>query len=194
MGLRSGDQLLVDPMTPFMTTTVWVVPLLIAWAWRIRQAATPSAWLLRIAFAGFGAWAIWFGLYARGGEPSGLLVWKPTLFYWTLAAIAIVAPVLGWTAPAKIIVGAYFVLSSREWRWINRGFASACVMLGTVNLLVASMTSYRNWVDFKFSCLMILLFIGLFRLNFVWLPLFVDLSINLYRRAAVAYRYLSHLF
>ena len=136
MGLRSGDQLLVDPMTPFMTTTVWVVPLLIAWAWRIRQAATPSAWLLRIAFAGFGAWAIWFGLYARGGEPSGLLVWKPTLFYWTLAAIAIVAPVLGWTAPAKIIVGAYFVLSSREWRWINRGFASV------------SPLGYRNTIGF----------------------------------------------
>ncbi len=176
-----------------MLTSVWVVPLLIAWAWRSRQAATASAWLLRIAFAGFGAWAIWFGLYVHEGEPAGIFFWKPTLLYWTLATIAIIAPMLSWTAPAKIIVGAYFALSSREWRWINRGFAIACMLLGAVNLLVASMTSYRNWVDFKFSCLTILLFIGLFRLNFVWLPLIVDLSFHLYRRTVVAYRYVSQL-
>jgi intracellular septation protein len=181
-------------MSPVTATALWVLPLLIAWLWRPRQAASPSAWILLIAFGALGAWALWFGLYAHAGEPAGFAFWKPTVLYWTVAAILIVAPLLGWGYPAKIILGTYFALSNREWRWINRGFATVYTILGGANLVVASEASNGDWVGFKYSCMMNLLIMVLFRLNFVWLPILADVSIHLYRRTTAAYRYLSSLF
>jgi intracellular septation protein len=181
-------------MSPVTATALWVLPLLIAWLWRPRQAAGPSAWILLIAFGALGAWALWFGLYAHPGEPAGFAFWKPTVLYWTLAAIMIMAPLLGWGYPVKIIFGTYFALSNREWRWINLGCATVYTILGGVNLVVASEASYKDWDGFKFSCMMNLLFIVLFRLNFVWLPILADVSIYVYRRATAAYRCLSSFF
>jgi intracellular septation protein A len=181
-------------MSPVTATALWVLPLLIAWLWRPRQASSPSAWILLIAFGALGAWALWFGLYAHAGEPAGFAFWKPTVLYWTVAAIVIVAPLLGWGYPAKIILGTYFALSNREWRWINRGFATVYIILGGANLVVASEASNGDWVGFKYSCMMNLLIMVLFRLNFVWLPILADVSIHLYRRTTATYRYLSSLF
>ena len=181
-------------MSPVTATALWVLPLLIAWLWRPRQTASPSAWILLIAFGALGAWALWFGVYAHPGEPAGFAVWKPTALYWTLAAIMIVTPLLGGGYPVKIILGAYFALSTREWRWINLGFATVYIILGGVNLLVASEASYKDWVGFKYACMMNLLIIVLFRLNFVWLIILADVAVQLYRRTTAAYRYLSSLF
>ncbi len=180
-------------MSSVTATALWALPLLVAWLWRPRQAAGPSAWILLIAFGALGAWALWIGLYVHP-EPADFAHWKPTVLYWTLAAIMIMAPLFGWGYPVKTILGTYFALSSREWRWINRGLATVCAILGGVNLLVASEASDKDWVGFKYSCMMILLIIVLFRLNFVWLPILADVSIALYRRATAAYRYLSSLF
>ena len=116
-------------MSPVIVTALWVLPLLVAWLWRPRQAASPGAWILLVAFGALGAWALWFGLYAHSGEPADFAFWKPTVLYWTLAAIMIVAPLLGWGYPVKIILGTYFALSNREWRWINRGFATVYAIL-----------------------------------------------------------------
>jgi intracellular septation protein A len=181
-------------MSAALTAALWVVPLLIAWLWRPRTAPGPCAAVLLAAFAALGAWALWFGLYAHAGEPAAFVAWKPTVLYWTLAAIAIVAPLAGWGYPVKIILGAYFALSMREWRWINAGFATLYAALGTINLLVASEASYKDWLGFKYSCMMNLLIIILFRLNFVWLPIIADVSIHAYRRATLAWRYLASLF
>ncbi len=181
-------------MSAATATIPWVLPLCIAWIWRPRQGMSPSAWALLIAFAALGAWALWFGLYARAGEPAGLLLWKPTILYWTLAAIMIIVPLLGGGYPVKIILGTYFALSSREWRWINIGFAAVYTLIGGASRLVASEASYKDWVGFKYACMMNLLIIILFRLNFVWLPILAEVSIYLYRRATVAWRYLAKLF
>ncbi len=182
-------------MSLLALTALWLVPILIAWLWRPRQAAGPSVWTLLIAFGALGAWALWFGLYAHSGEPAGFVFWKPTVLYWTLAAIIIAAPLFGWDYPVKIIVGTYFALSNREWRWINLGFATMYIIMGGANLWVASESSYKDWVGFKYACMMNLLIIVLFRLNFVWLPLLIEeVSVKLYRRASAAYRYLASLF
>lgn len=175
-------------------TALWVVPLVLAWWWRPHQAPGPSAVTLLAAFAALGAWALWFGLYSRSGEPAGFVYWKPTVLYWALAAIMTVIPLLGGGYPVKIILGAYFALSNREWRWINLGFATVYAVLGGVNLMVASHASYKDWTGFKYSCMMNLLLIVLFRLNFVWLPILAEVFMHLYRRITAAYRYLASLF
>jgi intracellular septation protein A len=177
-----------------MLTALWLLPLAVAWLWRPRQAIGLGAWLLLLAFGALGAWALWFGLYAHPVEPAGFEVWKPTVLYWSLAAIMIATPLLGGGYPAKIILGTYFALSTREWRWINRGFATIYAVLGAVNLWVARDASYNDWVGIKFACQMNLLIIVLFRLNFVWLPILAEVSIHLYRRALAAYRVVSSLF
>jgi intracellular septation protein A len=178
-------------MSPVTVTVAWGLLLIIAWLWRPRRTADPSAAILLVAFAALGAWALWFGLYARSGEPAGFAFWKPTVMYWTLAAIAMVAPLLGSGYPVKSIVGTYFALSNNEWRWINRAFAAVYLLLGGVNLLVAREASYGNWVGFKFSCMMYVLIIVVFRLNFVWLPILADVSVHLYRRVTAACRNVS---
>jgi len=181
-------------MSPVTATVLWAVPLLVAWLWRPRRPASPSALILLVCFGALGAWALWFGLYAHSGEPPGFAFLKPTVLYWTLAAVLMMAPLLGWGYPVKFILGAYFALSSREWRWINGGFATVYTLLGGLNLLVASKASYKDWDGFKFACMMNLLIIVVLRLNFVWLPILADVSIHLYRRATAVSRYLSGLF
>ncbi len=184
----------MDELSPAILSALWVLPLAVAWRWRPRQRASVGAWMLLAAFSALGAWALWFGLYAQPGEPQGFVFWKPTVLYWTLAAILIAAPLVGGGYPVKIILGSYFALSTREWRWLNRGFAALYTSLGGVNLWVASEASYKDWVGFKYGCLMNLLILVLFRLNFVWLPILADVSIHLYRRATAAYRAVARLF
>ncbi len=182
-------------MTWAAVTALWLLPLFIAWLWRPRQPVGPGAWALLIAFGALGVCALWFGLYAHSVEPAGFTHWKPTILYWTLAAVMIAAPLFGWGYPVKIIVGAYFALSNREWRWINLGFTAMYTLMGAANLWVASESSYKDWVGFKYACMMNLLILVLFRLNFVWLPLLIeDVSVKLFRRVSAAFRYLSSLF
>lgn len=194
MDFRLADHLLVDELSPAIATALWVLPLGIAWLWRPRQALSSSAWMLLVAFSVLGAWTLWFGLYAQPGEPAGFEHWRPTVLYWTLAAVVIVTPRLGGDYPVKIIIGTYFALSTREWRWLNRAFAIVYMVLGGANLWVASDASHNDWVGFKFACQMNLLIIVVFRLNFVLLPLLGDVSVHLYRRAMAAYRVVSSLF
>ena len=177
-------------MSPVTATLLACVAFAIAWLWRPRQAANPSAWILLVAFGALGAWTLWFGLYAHP-EPTGFALWKPSILYLTLAAIMIVVPWLGGGYPAKIILGSYFALSSRDWRWVNRGLATVCVILGGLNRWVAHQASPKDWEGFKYACMMLMLVIVLFRLNFVWLPILADVCIYFYRRASAAYRYVT---
>ncbi len=181
-------------MSRLAATCLWTLPLLCVWLWRPRQASSPSGRVLLVAYGTLGAWAIWFGLYGHAGEPAQVLHWKPTILYWTLAAILWVMPLLGLGYPAKILLGTYFALSNREWRWINRGFALIYTLLGAVNLVVATQASEKDWVGFKYAIMMNLLIIILFRLNFVWLPLLAEVAIHVYQRTTAAYRYLAKLF
>jgi intracellular septation protein A len=192
--LRPADHVLVDAMNTLLIAMLWVVPLIFAWIWRPRPGPGPAAILLLIAYGALGAWALWFGVYGHSGEPAGLQVWKPTVMYWALAVILYSSPLLGGGYPVKIIVGAYFAFSNREWRWINFGVATMYAVLGGVNLIVAAEASYKEWVGFKYACMMNLLIIILFRLNFVQLPILADVCIHLYRRTTAAYRYLASLF
>jgi intracellular septation protein len=180
-------------MSPLAVSLLWAALLLVAWRWRPSQATTPSAWVLLIAFGALGAGALWVDFFVRP-EPQSFTLWKPTVVYWTLAAIMLVVPPFGGGYPAKIILGNYFMLSNREWRWINRGFGLFCILLGALNLAAAAQASYKEWEGFKWSCMVFLLTVVLFRMMFVWLPILAEVSIHLYRRATAAYRYLSSRF
>lgn len=158
--------------------------LLMAWLWRPRGALEPGVRAMLIAYALLGAWALWFGLFAAPGrEPAALVLWKPTLMYWTLAGVMLAAPALGWGYPAKAVFGTYFVFSSREWRWINLGFALLCALLGGLNLVIAFGYTRDDWEGFKWSCMVNVIAVGFLRVTFVWVDVLVRVAVYLRGRA-----------
>jgi len=157
--------------------------LLLSWHWRPRQAMQRGVRILLIAYALLGVWALWFGLYsAPGAEPAAFAFWKPTVMYWVLSAILIIAPPLGWGYPVKAVFGTYFVFSNSEWRWINLGFAVLCALLGSVNLVIAFAYSKDDWDGFKWSCMVNVLAVFLLRLTFVWVDTMVRFAMYLHGR------------
>jgi intracellular septation protein len=171
-------------MSQDIVVTVIVVSfLLLSWHWRPKQKAERWVWVLLAAFAFFGGWALWFGVYSEPGmEPDGYKLWKPTIFYWTLSFIMIAAPALGWGYPVKAIFGTFFALPNKQWRMMNWAFAALYVLLGSANLLFAFNSSEDEWIGFKFACMMNFLFLILFRVNFVWYPTLIEEIIKLYGR------------
>ena len=155
--------------------------LLVAWIWRPRTPRTAGAVLLLGAFAALGGWELWATQFAHSAEPQSFQMWKATVFYWTVAAVVLVTPKLTSGYPAKILIGDYFALSNREWRWINRGIGLLYLVLGTASILLGYHSSYGDWVGLKYALQMNLLVVVLFRLNFVWLPLLADICIHGYR-------------
>ena len=183
----------MDQLSAAGITAVWVLALVVAWLWRPRQGASLGAWMLLAAYAALGAWALWFGVYGKSAEPAGF------------RSLEAHGPLLdvggdldrrsaGRRVPRENHLGTYFALSTREWRWLNRGFAALYTVLGGVNLWVSAEASYKDWVGFKYGCLMNMLIIVLLRLNFVWLPILADVAIYLYRRVTAAYRAVASLF
>ena len=157
--------------------------LLLSWYWRPRQKMERWVWVMLTAFALFGGWALWFGVYAEPGrEPGGYILWKPTIFYWALSSIMIVVPLVGWGYPVKAIFGTFFALTKKQWRMMNWAFAALYALLGCVNLLYAFDTTEDAWIGFKYACMMNFLFLILFRINFVWYPTLIEEAIRFYGR------------
>lgn len=155
--------------------------LALAWWWRPRAAPGPAARLLLVVYAGLGAWALWFGVWAPDAhEPELLQLCKPTIVYWTLAAVLCAGPPLGWDFPAKLVVGTYFAFSQREWRWINVALAVFLLALGGLNLYVAFGSTRDDWEGFKWSCMANVAAILVLRVTFLW----IDTAV----RAALALR------
>ena len=142
----------------------------LAWLLRPRQRMETGVRLLLAAFALLGAWSLWFGVLAPpGAEPAPFRFYKPTILYWTLAAILVAAPLRGWGYPIKAVIGTYIVFSDREWKWINRGFAAAFTILGGVNLFIALTANESDWEGFKWGCMVNLVAVFLLRLTYRWL-------------------------
>ncbi|HEX7156227.1 MAG TPA: septation protein IspZ [Burkholderiaceae bacterium] len=157
--------------------------LVVSWRWRPRQGVEAGVAVLLVCYACLGGWALWFGLYAPPGqEPAGLVPWKPTLMYWLLASILLVAPALGLGYPIKAILGTSLTFSSREWRWINLGAAALFVVLGGITLITAFTSSQGEWDGIKFACMVNLMFVFLFRLYFVWVEILGKMVVDLYGR------------
>ncbi len=168
--------------TAIIVALIVAASLVVSWLWRPRQPLEGGVRLLIVVFGLLGLWALFFGWFAPGEEPEWFAVWKPTLYFWSLAVVLIVAPFANMGYPVSAIFGTYFALSRNQWRWMNVAFSAAFVLLGAVNLLVAFKLSAGNWEGFKYSLLVLSGFIILLRLNFVWLEIIGRVVIHFYRR------------
>lgn len=156
----------------------------LSWLLRPRQRLDGGVRALLVAFALLGAWALWFGaLAAPGLEPAVVRYLKPTVLYWTLGAILLVAPLAGGGYPVKALIGSYIVFTDREWRWINLGIALALLILGGVNIAVVLTGTESDWEGFKWGCMVNLVAVFLLRLTFRWLDAIVRIATHLRARA-----------
>ncbi len=154
----------------------------LSWWWRPRQAAGPAAWIMIVAFASLGGIAFWFVEGAIPEEAHMVFIhWKPTVLYWTLTVILLVVPFLGWDYPARWVFASSLPLANKQWFWLNQILAVLYAILGGINLLVVYYLGDQDWISFKEGCYMNLIIILLVRLNFVWLPIFKDITVFLYR-------------
>lgn len=171
-------------MTAHWGVTLLVASLLvIAWLWRPPGRVSPGIWILLGGYALMGAWALWFGVYhPEAKEPVEVTYIKPTVAFWLPAIVMFISPPLGWGYPVKAIFGTFFNVSHKIWRIMNLAFASAYALQGAINLLVVKEATEGNWDGFKYSMMMNLIFLGLLRLNFVWLDIASRVGIYFYKR------------
>jgi intracellular septation protein A len=172
-------------MTAAIVFSCFIVALLlVSWFWRPRQRQERGVLALLLGYAVLGMWTLWFVWYAAPGtEPETVVHLKPTILFWMMAIVVLGSPLIGWGYPFKVILGSFFAFSPSVWRWSNFAAGLAFAILGTANLLVSHNLSEGNWVDFKYSCRVLLMFIIIFRLNFVWLDIVSQTVIYFYGRA-----------
>jgi intracellular septation protein len=156
--------------------------LALAWRWRPLRALDQGVRVLLGLYALLGAWALLFAQFAPGHEPLAFVWYKPTVLYWALAALLIVAPPLGWGYPVQAIFGTYFVFTGREWRWINLAIAVAALVLGGLNLAIVFYHTQDDWEGYKWSCMVNVIAVFILRVTFVWVDLVARVIKHLHAR------------
>ena len=77
------------------------------------------------------------------------IMWKPTLLYWTFS-VSLVASRLFWKKNLiRTLLGKEMVLPETAWNQVNIAWALFFVVMGFVNLYVASNYDEQFWVKFK---------------------------------------------
>jgi len=161
-------------------TILLAAALALSWRWRPQHPPEGAARALLILYGLLGGWALWFGLFAQAGkEPEIIVLFKPTILYWSLALLSVAAPALRWGYPAKAVIGTYFVFTNPEWRWINRGFAAFLVVLGGLNVYIALTATRGEWEGFKWSCMVNVIAVVLLRVTFLWIDTIVRTAVHL---------------
>lgn len=141
--------------------------LLLAARWRPPLGGGQRMLLAFYALLGAIAYAVL--LFGPAQDPPGVFAHaKPTIFYWGLALVLVAAPQRGYDVPVKSLLGAFLVLSRREWLVVNAVFALACGVLGAVNLYIAQTHPDSDWDGFKWGCMVNVVAAIFLRVTFIW--------------------------
>ncbi|HKB60666.1 MAG TPA: septation protein A [Gallionellaceae bacterium] len=84
--------------------------------------------------------------------------WKPTILYWTFAAVLGGAPLFTKRNPIRSMLESQLHLPSHVWNNLNAAYALFFLCLGFANLAAMHWLSCNGWVDFKVYGLTALLF------------------------------------
>ncbi len=133
-----------DLIAVIAATTVAIVATLLQVGWLLarRQPVKPMLWLSAILIVAFGGLTIWL-------QNELFIKWKPSLLYWSFAAILVGGRVLFRRNLLATLLGSELHLPAAVWDrllWVWAGFFT---LLGAVNLYVAYTFTTEQWVDFK---------------------------------------------
>ena len=133
-----------DLVAVILATTVAIVATLIQVGWLLarRRPVKPMLWLSAVLIVAFGGMTIWL-------QNEMFIKWKPTLLYWSFAAILVGGRVLFRRNLLSALLGSELPLPAPVWDrmlWLWAGFFA---FLGAANIFVAYQFTTEQWVDFK---------------------------------------------
>lgn len=107
---------------------------------------------------------------------------QPTLLFWGMAFMFLVAPRKGFGYPIKWLVGPSLPITDKEWDLLSRTLGVLFIIIGSVNLVVFYVGLRTDWVGFKESTYILFILITLTRFNFIWSVIFEQGIPILYRK------------
>lgn len=98
-----------------------------------------------------------FGGLTLALRDDTFIKWKPTIVYWTFAALVLGTPLIAKKTALQHWLGARFALPARVWNYYNLSWAVFFLAAGSLNLYVAfvygaaldAATRTEHWVTFK---------------------------------------------
>lgn len=150
-----------DLIAVIVATVIAIVATLIQVGWLLarRRPVKPMLWLSAILIVAFGGLTIWL-------QNEWFIKWKPSLLYWSFAAILAGGRVLFRRNLLSSLLGSELPLPPAVWDrmlWLWAGFFA---FLGAANLFVAYRFTTEQWVDFKTFGLIGLTFVFVLGLGF----------------------------
>jgi intracellular septation protein len=142
-------------LVPIMLATVAVIigsVIQIIWAKLHYKKVDNTLWLSALLVIVLGGMTLYF-------QNDAFIKWKPTLLYWTFAAVLIGADLFTKKNIIKMMMGKEIKLPETIWNKLNIAWAVFFTALGALNLHVAFHYSIDTWANFKLFGTMGLMFI-----------------------------------
>ena len=142
-------------LVPIMLATVAVIIgsiIQIIWAKLHYKKVDNTLWLSALLVTILGGMTLYF-------QNDAFIKWKPTLLYWTFAAVLIGARLFSKKNIIKMMMGKEIQLPETIWNNLNVAWAIFFSALGALNLYVAFHYSIDTWASFKLFGTMGLMFI-----------------------------------
>ena len=151
-----GFATLVKPsLVPIMLATFAVIIgsiIQIIWAKFHYKKVGNTLWLSALLVVVLGGLTLYF-------QNDAFIKWKPTVLYWTFAAVLIGANLFAKKNIIKTMMGKEIALPEPIWNKLNLAWAIFFASLGVLNLYVAFHYSIDIWASFKLFGTMGLMFL-----------------------------------
>ena len=142
-------------LVPIMLATIAVIVgsiVQIIWAKFHYKKVDNTLWLSALLVTILGGMTLYF-------QNDAFIKWKPTLLYWTFAAVLIGANLFTQKNILKSMMGKEIQLPEAIWNKLNIAWAIFFAGLGALNLYVAFHYSIDTWASFKLFGTMGLMFV-----------------------------------
>jgi intracellular septation protein len=128
----------------YAATVVAIVATLvqIGWSWRSTRRIEPMQWVSLAAIVLLGGATIAL-------HDETFIKWKPTVYYWVLAAILVVGQVVFRRSFLRAVIGEQIELPDPVWRALTWTWIAFFAVMGAINLWVAYNFSTDTWVNYK---------------------------------------------
>ncbi|HUN91327.1 MAG TPA: septation protein A [Burkholderiaceae bacterium] len=138
-GLAPGDLLAVvfATLVAIIATIAQIAILAVR-----RSPIKPMVWVSAVLVVVFGSLTIWL-------QNEWFIKWKPTLLYWSFAAILLGGKLLRGRNLLGIILGDEITLPAPLWDRLLVAWSAFFVILGALNIGVAWLLPTESWVNFK---------------------------------------------
>ncbi len=114
----------------------------ITWLLLKKARISASVWLSAVLILVFGGLTVWL-------QNQWFIKWKPTILYWTFAAVLLGGQWIWRRNLLGTLLSSELELPAQAWNRLLVAWSVFFVVLGALNLLVAYRFSTDTWVDFK---------------------------------------------